>query len=46
MVSHSNYKDKTYLFYSNFIKKIDNTKRFSLDFETLFMEFKSKILNG
>tara|TARA_B100001142_G_C14228861_1_gene614578 strand:- start:178 stop:1116 length:939 start_codon:yes stop_codon:yes gene_type:complete len=46
MISHSNYKDKTYLFYSNFIKKIDNTKRFSLDFETLFMEFKSKILNG
>jgi DNA polymerase-3 subunit delta' len=42
----SNYKDKIYLLYSQFIKKINYTKKFNLDVDTLFMEFKSKILNG
>jgi len=41
-----NYKDKIYLLYSMFIKKINHTKKFNLDVESLFMEFKSKILNG
>ena len=32
--------------YSYFLKKIDNTKIFNLDEETLFMEFDDSILNG
>ena len=42
----SDYKDKIYLLYSEFIKKINYTKKFNLDVDSLFMEFKSKILNG
>lgn len=41
----TNNKNKHLILYSRFIKKIDNTIRFNLDLETLFMEFKSKILN-
>ena len=33
-------------FYHNFINKIYNTKKFNLDEESLFLEFKSKMLNG
>jgi DNA polymerase III subunit delta' len=33
-------------FYQNFIIKINNTEKFSLDEESLFLEFKSKLLNG
>ena len=33
-------------FYYNFNKKIHNTERFNLDEESLFLEFKSKLLNG
>ena len=33
-------------FYQNFVKKIDNTEKFNLDEESLFLEFKSKLLNG
>ena len=32
--------------YFNFIKKINNANTFNLDTESLFLEFKSKILNG
>ena len=32
--------------YDYFSKKIDNTNKFNLDNESLFMEFKSKVLNG
>ena len=32
--------------YHNFIRKIHNTEKFNLDDETLFLEFKSKVLNG
>jgi len=32
-------------FYTYFLKKIDKTKRFNLDFESLLIEFKLKILN-
>ncbi len=32
--------------YSYFLKKINNTKIYNLDEETLFMEFEDKILNG
>jgi len=31
-------------FYHNFIKKIDDTEKFNLDEESLFLEFKSKLL--
>ena len=33
-------------FYHNFINKIHNTEKFNLDEESLFLEFKSKLLNG
>jgi DNA polymerase-3 subunit delta' len=33
-------------FYQNFIIKIHNTDKFNLDEESLFLEFKSKLLNG
>ena len=32
--------------YDNFLKKISDTKIFSLDYETFFMDFEDKILNG
>ena len=32
--------------YHYFVKKINNTKIYNLDEETLFMEFEDKILNG
>ena len=32
--------------YNYFLKKINNTKIYNLDEETLFMEFEDKILNG
>ena len=33
-------------FYHYFLKKIYNTEKFNLDEESLFLEFKSKLLNG
>ena len=33
-------------YYNYFLKKIENTKTFNLDEETLFMEFEDSILNG
>ena len=33
-------------FYYKFINKINNTEKFNLDEESLFLEFKSKLLNG
>ena len=33
-------------FCNRFLKKINNVKKFNLDDETLFLEFKSKVLNG
>ncbi len=33
-------------FYYYFINKINNTEKFNLDEESLFLEFKSKLLNG
>ena len=32
--------------YHNFIDKIHNTEKFNLDEESLFLEFKYKLLNG
>ncbi len=32
--------------YNSFLKKIDDTKKFNLDEESLFIEFKTKVLNG
>ena len=32
-------------YYTNFINKTNDTNKFNLDYESLFMEFKSKILN-
>tara|TARA_B100000767_G_C19567295_1_gene451676 strand:- start:375 stop:734 length:360 start_codon:yes stop_codon:yes gene_type:complete len=33
-------------FYNIFVKKVNNTKNFNLDDESLFMEFENKVLNG
>ena len=39
-------KNSIFNFYHSFINKIHNTEKFNLDEETLFLEFKSKLLNG
>ena len=39
-------KDSLLSFYYNFINKINNTEKFNLDEESLFFEFRSKLLNG
>ena len=39
-----NYKNMD--LYHSFLKKIDDTKKFNLDEESLFIEFKTKMLNG
>ena len=41
-----NSKSNFFKVYSDFIKKVDNTEKFNLDEESLFSEFRSKILNG
>ena len=38
-------KDSILNFYHNFINKIRNSEKFNLDEESLFLEFKSKLLN-
>ena len=40
----SNNKNLLLKFYQSFIQKINNTEKFNLDEESLFLEFKSKIL--
>jgi DNA polymerase-3 subunit delta' len=42
----SHTKNSLLNFYHNFINKINNTDKFNLDEESLFLEFKSKLLNG
>jgi len=42
----SNTKVSLLNIYHNFIDKIHNTEKFNLDEESLFLEFKSKLLNG
>jgi len=42
----SNKKSSLLKFYYIFINKINDTEKFNLDEESLFLEFKSKILNG
>ena len=44
--SKSAYKNNVINFYSKFIRKINDTNKFNLDQDSLFMELKSKILNG
>jgi DNA polymerase-3 subunit delta' len=39
-------KNSLLTFYQNFINKIHNTDKFNLDEENLFLEFKTKMLNG
>ena len=42
----SKHKSKIFTFYTKFINKINYTNKFNLDYESLFMEFKLKVLNG
>ena len=44
--NQSKNKSKIFSFYTEFINKINYAAKFNLDNESLFMEFKSKILNG
>jgi len=39
-------KSSTFENYDYFLKRVNDTKRFNLDEESLFMEFEYKILNG
>jgi len=39
-------KSSTFKYYDYFLKRINDTKKFNLDEESLFMEFEYKILNG
>ena len=39
-------KSKTFEYYDYFLKRINDTTKFNLDEESLFMEFEYKILNG
>ena len=39
-------KSKTFEYYDYFLKRINDTKKFNLDEDSLFMEFEYKILNG
>ena len=41
---HSDRKNSLLNFYHKFIKKINNTEKFNLDEESLFLEFKSELL--
>jgi DNA polymerase III subunit delta' len=46
ILNQSTNKSKISFFYTKFINKINYAKKFNLDYESLFMEFKSKVLNG
>jgi len=45
LLYESSQKNRIFTFYTNFINKINYTNKFNLDYESLFMEFKSKVLN-
>ena len=45
ILHESKQKNRIFTFYTNFINKINYTNKFNLDYESLFMEFKSKVLN-
>ena len=44
--NNSTSKNKIFSFYTKFVNKVNHAKKFNLDYESLFMEFKSKVLNG
>ena len=41
----TNTKNSLLIFYHNFLKKMHDVEKFNLDEESLFLEFKSKLLN-
>ena len=43
---NKHFKKSLLIFYHVFLNKIHNTEKFNLDEESLFLEFKSKLLNG
>ena len=45
LIHISNNKNIIFSFYSAFMKKINYVNKFNLDYESLFMEFKKKIIN-
>ena len=46
LISLNKSQKQIHLLYENFIKKIFYLKKFNLDEEAFFIEFKTKILNG
>ena len=46
LINLDKFEKKKYSIYENFIKKIYNLKKFNLDEESLFIELKTKVLNG
>ena len=46
LISINKSQRQIHLLYENFIKKIFYLKKFNLDEEAFFIEFKTKILNG
>ena len=45
-MNHKYSRNKINSYYSEFIQKIYDLKKFNLDEESLFIELKTKILNG
>ena len=46
LINLDKFEKKKISMYENFIKKIYNLKKFNLDDESLFIELKTKVLNG
>ncbi len=46
LISQRSNQDYILGFYSKFINDLNDCYKFNLDYETLFLEFKSKVLNG
>tara|TARA_S200000501_G_C20752954_1_gene712537 strand:+ start:282 stop:1220 length:939 start_codon:yes stop_codon:yes gene_type:complete len=46
LISQRSNQDYILRFYSKFINDLNDCYKFNLDYETLFLEFKSKVLNG
>ena len=46
LINLDRFEKKKFSMYENFIKKIYNLKKFNLDEESLFIELKTKVLNG
>ena len=46
LIKHLDNREYLIDLYSKFINDLNNCDKFNLDYETLFLEFKSKVLDG